>query len=140
MGTTAEEMMKLALICVIALAAVEAQPRASEVYEVRTVTTEAADAAEGVMRNLSPGSEEAEDRFCWPPATPNCNSYVVQCNAACAALTPTYDPTKSCRITATRCIWSVYRDCNCSLFGSTTTTTTTTTSTTTTATTAAGGK
>ena len=33
----------------------EAQPRASEVYEVMTVTTEAADAAEGVMRNLRLG-------------------------------------------------------------------------------------
>ena len=42
-----------------------------------------------------------------------------------AALTPTYDPSRSCRITATRCIiFSVYRDCPCSLFGSTTTSTT----------------
>jgi len=128
--------MKLAVICLIAFAAVEGKPGSSEdaasLIEVRTVPMDL-NGAEGVMRSLkTEGSENAaEDRFCFPPATPTCTQYQVECNNACAALTPTYDTTKSCRITARRCIWSVYRDCNCSLFGSTTTSTTTTTTTTT---------
>jgi len=122
------KMMKLAVICLIAFAAVEgtSEDAAASLIEVRTVA-EDLNGSEGIMRSLNTeGSENAaEDRFCFPPATPTCTQYQVECNNACAALTPTYDTTKSCRITARRCIWSVYRDCNCSLFGSTTTTTTT---------------
>merc|ERR1711992_157166 len=80
---------------------------------------------DGVVRSLNGADKSAaEDRFCWPPPTPSCTQYQVECNSACAALTPTYDPSRSCRITARRCIFECTRDCNCSLFGSTTTTTT----------------
>ena len=47
-------------------------------FEVRTVP-EDLDGANGIMRKVNvEGMDDrtaAEDRFCWPPATPTCVSY-----------------------------------------------------------------
>ena len=51
---------------------------AAAVFEVRTVP-EDLDGANGIMRKVNvEGMDDrtaAEDRFCWPPATPTCVSF-----------------------------------------------------------------
>ena len=48
-------------------------------FEVRTVGVDELSEEDGIMRSLNGADKAAaEDRFCWPPATPSCVSSTRQ--------------------------------------------------------------